>query len=243
MEHDSCDEGPPPERVLRVVERPQVLVRRRRARPVADELEQVRGISTTTTDHVALADAGVAAASAQVEVAAGQLAQAEANLARLQAGATTAEIAMLQAQVDQAEAAVASADAALSALDIELTRTELVAPSGGIIMQRLVHVGELAAPGAPLFTLADLDVVKLTVYVPEASLGRVSLGQEVTVAVDAYDELFSGEVSHIATQAEFTPQNVQTQEERVHMVFAVEVRLDNPDHLLKPGMPADAVFQ
>ena len=83
----------------------------------------------------------------------------------------------------------------------------------------------------------------LTVYVPEAELGRVSLGQEAEVLVDAYDQGFPGEVVHIASQAEFTPKNVQTQEERVHMVFAVKIRLDNPDQLLKPGMPADAVFR
>jgi multidrug resistance efflux pump len=97
-------------------------------------------------------------------------------------------------------------------------------------------------PGAALFTLADLDQVTLTVYVPEAELGKVALGQEVEVTVDAYDQVFPGQVTHIASQAEFTPKNVQTQEERVHMVFAVKIRLDNPDHQLKPGMPADAVF-
>jgi HlyD family secretion protein len=119
----------------------------------------------------------------------------------------------------------------------------LKAPSGGVILERLVHTGELAVPGAPLFTLADLDQVTLTVYVPEADLGRVSLGQDVEVTVDAYDQVFAGQVTHIASQAEFTPKNIQTQEERVHMVFAVKIRLDNPDQLLKPGMPADAVFR
>ena len=101
----------------------------------------------------------------------------------------------------------------------------------------------MAAPGAPLYTLADLDEVTLTVYVPEAELDQVSLGQMVEVTVDAYKEVFNGQVSHIASEAEFTPKNVQTQEERVHMVFAVKVRLENADHQLKPGMPADAAFQ
>jgi multidrug resistance efflux pump len=110
-------------------------------------------------------------------------------------------------------------------------------------LQRLAHIGELAAPGAPLFILADLDEVTLTVYVPEAELDQVSLGQTVEVTVDAYDKVFIGQVTHIASQAEFTPKNVQTQEERVHMVFAVKVRLENIDHELKPGMPADAAFQ
>jgi multidrug resistance efflux pump len=196
----------------------------------------------TSQDLVAQADAGITAAQAQVSVAEGQLAQAQAGLDRLRAGATAEEIAMLQAQVSQAEAALAAADALLKTLDIELDRSLLLAPSGGVILERLVHEGELAAPGAPLFILADLDEVTLTVYVPEAELGQVFLGQAVEVNVDAYDELFPGQVSHIASRAEFTPKNVQTQEERVHMVFAVKIRLENPEHFLKPGMPADAFF-
>ena len=205
-------------------------------------LAQAQAKPETTQDLVARADAGVLAAAAQVQVAEGQLAQAQAARDRLLAGATEEEIAILEAQVSQAEAAMVTARAALKALDIELERSQLLAPSGGVVLQRLVHEGELASPGAPLFTLADLDEVTLTVYVPEAELGKVSLGQDVEVNVDAYDELFSGQVSHIASQAEFTPKNVQTQEERVHMVFAVKIRLANLKHQLKPGMPADAVF-
>ncbi|MGD2048208.1 MAG: efflux RND transporter periplasmic adaptor subunit [Chloroflexota bacterium] len=206
-------------------------------------LVEAQAAPETTQDLVAQADAGVAAAQAQVRVGEGQLAQAQATLDGLLAGATDEEIARLEAQVSQAKATLAAAEADLEALDIELGRTQLLAPSGGVVLERMVHEGELAVPGAALFTLADLDEVTLTVYVPEAELGKVALGQEVEVNVDAYDELFSGQVSFIASEAEFTPKNVQTQEERVHMVFAVKIRLENPDHLLKPGMPADAAFQ
>lgn len=196
----------------------------------------------TVEDQVGVAEAGIAAAQAQVEMASGQLAQAEAQLAQIKAGATPEQIAALEAQVGQAEAALAAAAAGLKAVAIQIEQSTLTAPVSGVVVERLLQVGELAAPGAPLFTVANLDEVTLTVYVPEAELGRVALGQTVEVTVDAYDETFMGEVSHIASQAEFTPKNVQTQAERVHMVFAVKVRLDNPDHLLKPGMPADAVF-
>jgi len=205
-------------------------------------MAQAQAGPETTQDQVALADAGVLAAQAQVEIARGQLAQAEAQLAQMEAGPTAEEIAVLEAQVSQAEAALTAAEAALKALDIEIERTQLYAPRGGIILQRMVHAGELAVPGAPLFVLADLDEVTLTVYVPEAELGQVALGQDVEVTVDAYDQVFVGQVSHIASEAEFTPRNVQTQEERVHMVFAVKIRLENGEHRLKPGMPADAVF-
>jgi HlyD family secretion protein len=81
------------------------------------------------------------------------------------------------------------------------------------------------------------------VYVPESRLGQVEIGQEVAVSVDSFPErTFTGAVVAIADEAEFTPRNVQTQEERVNMVFAVDVRIPNPDHALKPGLPADAVI-
>lgn len=206
-------------------------------------LAQSQASPETTQDSVAVAEAGVTAAQAQVKVAEGQLAQAQAQRDRLRAGATSEEIAALEAQVAQAKAAVNSAGALLSALEIQLEQSIVEAPVSGVVLQRLLQVGELASPGAPIFTMANLDEVTLTVYVPEAELGRVSLGQEAEVLVDAYDQGFPGEVVHIASKAEFTPKNVQTQEERVHMVFAVKIHLDNPDHLLKPGMPADAIFK
>lgn len=206
-------------------------------------LAQAQASLETVEGQVELAEAAVMTAQTQIDIAKGQLAQVEAVRDRLKAGATAEEIAILEAQAAQAEATLALAEAALKTLDIQVTWMTLSAPVGGIILQRLIHTGELAAPGAPLFTLADLDEVTMTVYVPEADLDQVSLGQAVEVTVDAYEKSFVGQVSHIASQAEFTPKNVQTQEERVHMVFAVNVRLENADHQLKPGMPADAAFQ
>ncbi len=199
--------------------------------------------------NVDTAQAGVEAAQAVViiaqagtDAAQAQLDQAQAALDLLKAGTRSEEISLLEAKVAQAEAALAGAEAALKVLDTQLERLTLAAPVDGIVVERLVHSGELAAPGAALLTLANLDEVTLTVYVPEADLGRVMLGQMVEVTVDAYDDVFTGQISHIASQAEFTPKNVQTQEERVHMVFAVKIRLGNTDHRLKPGMPADATF-
>ncbi len=206
-------------------------------------LAQAQAAPLTSRDQVLMADTGVDAAAAQLQIAQGQLAQAEAFLAGLEVGSSAEQIAVLSAQVAGAKAAQAAALASLKALDIELAHGAVTAPAGGVISERLVHAGELAIPGAPLFILADLDQVTLTVYVPEADLGRVALGQAVEVTVDSYDHSFAGVVSHIATQAEFTPMNVQTQEERVHMVFAVKVLLENSDHQLKPGMPADALFK
>jgi HlyD family secretion protein len=176
------------------------------------------------------------AAQAQYEVATAAVGLAEAQVAGLQMGATPEQIAAVDSQVEVARAA-------LVALEIQLDKFTLQAPISGLVLERPVQVGEVALPGAPLMTLADLDRVTLTIYVPEDQLGLVRLGQPVSVAVDAYpDRTFKGTVAFISSQAEFTPKNVQTREERVNMVFAVKVKLPNPDHALKPGMPADAVL-
>jgi HlyD family secretion protein len=176
------------------------------------------------------------AAMAQYEIATAAVGVAQAQVDGLQVGATPEQIAAVEAQAEIARAAV-------DALRVQVDKFVLQAPISGLVLERPVHVGEVALPGAPLVTLADLDRVTLIVYVPEDQLGRVQLGQPVTVTVDAYsDRSFRGTVAFIASQAEFTPKNVQTREERVSMVFAVKVRLPNPDHALKPGMPADAVL-
>lgn len=174
-----------------------------------------------------------AAEAAYLQAKAAVLA-AQASLAAVEAAASPQDIALAEAQVREAEAAQA-------ALEVQLSKQTLTAPRDGLVSQVLVNRGELAAPGAPLLELKDLDTVELTVYIPEDRIGQVKIGQEALVSVDAYEEeLFKGTVSFVAHEAEFTPRNVQTQEERVNLVFAVRIRLDNPDHRLKPGMPADA---
>lgn len=187
-------------------------------------------------------DQDLEAAEARVDMAEGQLAQAQAQLVLVSTGATEHERDILEAQVKQAEAARDAANAAIQSIDIEIENTSVHSPIDGVILQRLVNTGEIAFPAGSLFMIADLDELTLTVYIPEAELGRVRLGQPAQIQVDAYDDFFEGEISHIASIAEFTPRNVQTQEERVHMVFAVKIRLDNQEDLLRPGMPADAVF-
>jgi HlyD family secretion protein len=198
---------------------------------------------TQAESGVEAAQAAVTTAQAGVQVAQARLDRARAALDLLESGARAQEIALLEANVVRARAGLSSAEAALQALDVQIARRRLTAPVGGVVLERTVHAGELAAGGAPLLTVANLDQVTLTVYVPEADLGEVALGQEVGVTVDAYPDSFAGVVSYISSQAEFTPKNVQTQEERVHMVFAVKVRLENAAYRLKPGMPADAAFQ
>lgn len=182
-------------------------------------------------------NAQVDAARAQYEMAEAAVEVAQAQLDALRAGATKEQVAVAQAQVRQAEAA-------LKTLQVQLEKATLRAPRSGLVMERLVHIGETAAPGTPLLKLADLDEVELTIYVPETDIGQVKVGQMVEVTVDSYPgRVFTGQVVFIASQAEFTPKNIQTKEERVNMVFAVKARIPNPDHALKPGMPADAIIK
>jgi HlyD family secretion protein len=176
-------------------------------------------------------------AEGQYRIAESSVAVAEARLAELKAGPTPEQLAMGEAQVAQAQAVA-------TALQTKLEKMTLRTPVSGIVTSRSAHAGEAALAGATLLTVADLDEVTLTIYVPEDELGRVYVGQEVGVQVDSFPErVFTGTVSTIAQEAEFTPKNVQTERERVNMVFAVKVRLPNPEMLLKPGMPADAILQ
>jgi HlyD family secretion protein len=159
---------------------------------------------------------------------------AEAKLAAVKAGPMPEEVAIAQAQVQQAEAALAR-------LQVQLDQMTLTAPRDGIVTERPANPGELAAPGATLMNLGDLDRLTLTVFIPETQIGRVRVGHAARVTVDAYsNETFEGTVTFISMEAEFTPKNVQTKEERVNLVFVVKISLDNPDHRLKLGMPADA---
>ena len=180
--------------------------------------------------------AQVNAAKAQYEIASAAIELAQAQVEGLKIGAIPEQIATADAQVEVARSA-------LVALKVHLDKLALRAPISGLVLERPVHVGEVAMPGAPLLTVADLGNVSLTIYVPEDQLGKVGLGQPVSVTVDAYpDRVFAGTVTFVSGQAEFTPKNVQTMEERVSMVFAVKVKLPNPDHALRPGMPADAIL-
>ena len=180
--------------------------------------------------------AQVDAAEAEYRQAKAAVGQAEAQLDAMTSGATREEIAVVQAQVARAEAS-------LNRLLSEQDKLSIAAPVGGIVLQTTIHEGELAAAGTTLLTLGDLDQVTLTVYVPQDQLGQVAIGQKAEVEVDSFpDQVYDARVVAIASEAEFIPRNVQTKEERVNMVFAVDILIPNPDHQLKPGMPADATI-
>jgi multidrug resistance efflux pump len=171
-----------------------------------------------------------------VALAEARIENAQARLAAAQADPSPEQLALAQTQVD-------TAAAALAVIQAQTAKLTLVAPSDGIVLTRTVEPGEVVLPGAPLLTLARLDDLTITVYVPEDRYGAIRLGEPATVTVDSFPvETFEAEVVRIADQAEFTPRNVQTEEGRRTTVFAVDLTVPNPQGKLKPGMPADVEF-
>jgi HlyD family secretion protein len=149
-------------------------------------------------------------------------------------GSRKEEIAIARANLNQA-----SANLGLS--QVNLDYTILRAPSAGVITVRQAELGEVVAPGSPVVTLADLDHIWLRAYIAETDLGRIHWGQEATVTTDTYPgKQYHGRISFISSNAEFTPKSVQTNKERVTLVYRIKIDIDNLNHELKPGMPADA---
>jgi multidrug resistance efflux pump len=160
-------------------------------------------------------------------------------------GVSAAEGAMNQAQAstDQAQKAVEQAQANLDLIDTQMAKLFVYAPSNGTVLTRNIEPGEFVQPGATVFALADLEDLTITVYVPEDRYGEISLGQQAEVNVDSFPgETFSAQVTNIAGTAEYTPRNVQTVEGRSATVYAVKLKVSDPEEKLKPGMPADVKF-
>lgn len=168
--------------------------------------------------------------------------QAQAAYESAQAGATV--VAQRRQEVTALRAALDQARANLRYLVILAGYTQVTAPVDGVVLTKNVEQGEVVAPGTPLYTLVDPSDIWLRVFIPEDRIGLVRLGQRAEVTVDTFPgRTFPGRVTEISSQAEFTPGNVQTKEDRVKLVFGVKIRLDNRDGSLKPGMPADAVIE
>ena len=161
------------------------------------------------------------------------LARLQQTLSELEEGTRKEEIA-----VDHANAHEARQNVELSR--IRLSYTTLTAPFHGVILVRQAELGEVVSPATPVVTLADLDHIWVRVYLPETELGRLRWGQDVSVKTDSFPgKTYHGRVSFISSEAEFTPKSVQTEQERVTLVYRVKVDVDNPNYELKPGMPAD----
>ena len=158
---------------------------------------------------------------------------AEQAVAVLRAGARPQE-------VEAARARVAGVDAQIAILEKAIADASVVAPAAGIITQKLADAGEVVAPRMPLLVITDLDHAWANLFVPEPLMPRVKLGQPATLFTDAGGPGIPGKVTYVSPQAEFTPRNVQTADERSKLVYRIKVTVDNSAGVLKQGMPVDA---
>ncbi len=144
-------------------------------------------------------------------------------------------------EIDQADANLQKAKASTELLKKNIRDSYVVSPVGGTVTKKFVEKGETVTPMSSLVKISDLSKVYLTIYVPETELGKIKPGQRSEITIDTFpDRTYEGRVSFISPEAEFTPKNIQTKDERTKLVFAVKIEISNKNFELKPGMPADA---
>jgi HlyD family secretion protein len=162
--------------------------------------------------------------------------RAQENYSLVREGPRKEDIAKARAEVKQMQAN-------LELAETRLGYTILTAPVSGVVLTRPAEPGEVAAVGGTILTTADLDNVYVEAYIPESDLAKVRLGQKAAVTTDTYPgKEYAGWISFINSKAEFTPKTVETYKERVALVYRTKIRVENPNHELKPGMPVEAVI-
>jgi HlyD family secretion protein len=174
----------------------------------------------------------IEAAQGQVEHARGALKMAEAN---------ALEIRRREEQIVTQRAEIARSRASLALIDSQLADTIAASPVDGVVLVKSADVGEVLAPGTAVVTVGDIDHPWLRGYVNETDLGKVKLGSRARVTTDSYPgKIYNGRVTFISSEAEFTPKQIQTEQERVKLVYRIKIELENPNRELKSNMPADA---
>ncbi|PJB42076.1 MAG: hypothetical protein CO106_06355, partial [Deltaproteobacteria bacterium CG_4_9_14_3_um_filter_44_9] len=174
-----------------------------------------------------------------VQTAKARLSEGEALVK--QARSSLIKIEAAKKDVEAARSQVQAAKAALNQTEIQMQYTQLKAPFSGILISRNVEPGEVVTPGREVLTLSDLSRVDLKIFVDETEIGKVKPGRKVEVRIDTFpDKVYTGRISFISPEGEFTPKIIQTKKERVKLVYLVKVSIPNPRLELKSGMPADA---
>ena len=191
----------------------------------------------SATEREALVLAGprveqIKAQGALVERSRAALKMAQAN--SLEMKRREQELAARRANIMQSKASIAL-------IDSQLADTVAASPVDGVVLVKSADVGEVLAAGTTVVTVGDIDHPWLRGYINETDLGRVKIGSKARVTTDSYKgKVYNGRVSFISSEAEFTPKQIQTQEERVKLVYRIKIEVDNPQHELKSNMPADA---
>ena len=187
------------------------------------------------------ADMTLQTSEADVDAADKELAQAEGNLAVTRASMQTVELKRQQTRVLRETRRAVLAQ--IAEAEANLAERIITAPMDGTIISRPVEVGNVVSPGSPVFVMVDMSRLYVKVYIPEPDIPKLRLGDPADVSVDGFPgRTFPAVVTKIYQQAEFTPKNVETQEERVKLVFGVELSFVRPEGVLKPGMPADGAI-
>lgn len=210
--------------------------------PENEEILDARARLTVARERYDLARDHLAAQyrgsfSLEIQLAENAVSQAEAGVRQAEA-----QLSVANTTKASASSALEGAQAALDLITLQLEKTQLLSPISGVVLTRSAQPGEVIGAGYTLLTIGDLSQLTVTVYLPEDRYGQISLGDKAELAVDSSpEETFPATVIWISDQAEYTPRNVQTQEERQNTVYAVKLAIQ-PSASLKPGMPADVVF-
>ncbi len=175
----------------------------------------------------------------QIEAARGQAEHSRAALKMAQAN--TLEIKRREELIATQRAEIERSRANIALIDSQLADTIAIAPCDGVVLVKSADVGEVLAPGTAVVTVGDIDHPWLRGYVNETDLAKVKLGGKARVTTDSYPgKVYDGRVTFIASEAEFTPKQIQTQQERVKLVYRIKIEMENPNRELKSNMPADA---
>ncbi len=144
-------------------------------------------------------------------------------------------------EIEQAEANLIKANSSIGLIQKNINDCYLISPIHGHVVGKYVEIGESVSYMSSMFKITNLDEAELIIYITEKELALVKYGQEAEITIDAFnDKSFIGKVVFISPEAEFTPKNIQTKDERTKLVFAVKIKINNSEHFLKPGIPADA---
>jgi HlyD family secretion protein len=177
-----------------------------------------------------------------IDVARAQVEQARASLKLSEAARL--ELKRREQELETRHAQIGQARAQLAITETQIDDAVVLSPINGVVLVKSAEIGEILAPGTTVATIGELDKPWLRGYINETDLGRLQLGAKVKVTTDSTPgKVFWGRVSFISSEAEFTPKQIQTQEERVKLVYRIKIEIDNPQHELKLNMPADAEIQ
>jgi HlyD family secretion protein len=223
---------------------------------LALQKEQIQAGLAEVNYHISTAREGINLAQEQVE----SITKKYERIKKLQqeGAATQQQLDDIETMYNQSQTQLKTAESNLKAAQMKKQQIEanlkliesqikdatIVSPASGIVINKFIEKGENVAMGLPIVTIADLTKLWIKLYVTAPQLGFIQLGEKAAIKVDSFpDRRFEGKIIWISSKAEFTPKNIQTEEARADLVYAVKIDVPNPDLVLKIGMPADIIVE